>query len=199
MSGVYHDGNRTLQDRFDTRRLADRLEERLVSDAIGEHDRSFIESADMFFLATADDEGRPNCSYKGGDPGFVRVLDPHTIAFPNYDGNGMYLSMGNLLRNASVGLLFIDFERGDRMRLNGEASIDEGDPLMAEYPEAQFIVRVRAREVFPNCPRYIHRMQRVERSEFVPREGCATPVPDWKRSDWAFDALPQNDPARRSD
>jgi uncharacterized protein len=199
MSRVYHDGNRTLQDRFDTRRLADRLEERLVSDTIGENDRSFIESADMFFLATADDEGHPNCSYKGGDPGFVRVLDPQTIAFPNYDGNGMYLSMGNLLRNPSVGMLFIDFERGDRMRLNGEASIDEQDPLMADYPEAQFIVRVRAREVFPNCPRYIHRMRRVARSEFVPREGCETPVPDWKRADWAVDALPENDPARRSD
>jgi uncharacterized protein len=199
MSRVYHEGNRTLQDRFDTRRLADRLEERLVKDTIGDNDRSFIESADMFFLATADDEGRPNCSYKGGDPGFVRVLDPQTIAFPNYDGNGMYLSTGNLLRNPSVGMLFIDFERGDRMRLNGEASIDEQDPLMADYPEAQFIVRVRAREVFPNCPRYIHRMRRVARSEFVPREGCETPVPDWKRSDWAVDALPANDPARRSD
>jgi predicted pyridoxine 5'-phosphate oxidase superfamily flavin-nucleotide-binding protein len=199
MSRVYHDGNRTLQDRFDTRRLADRLEERLVSDTIGENDRSFIESADMFFLATADDEGHPNCSYKGGDPGFVRVLDPQTIAFPNYDGNGMYLSTGNLLRNPSVGMLFIDFERGDRMRLNGEARIDEQDPLMASYPEAQFIVRVRAREVFPNCPRYIHRMRRVARSEFVPREGCETPVPDWKRADWAVDALPENDPARRSD
>jgi uncharacterized protein len=198
MSRVYHEGNRTLQDRFDTRRLADRLEERLVKDTIGDNDRSFIESADMFFLATADDEGRPNCSYKGGDPGFVRVLDPQTIAFPNYDGNGMYLSTGNLLRNPSVGMLFIDFERGDRMRLNGEASIDEQDPLMADYPEAQFIVRVRAREVFPNCPRYIHRMRRVARSEFVPREGCETPVPDWKRSDWAVDALPANDPARRS-
>jgi uncharacterized protein len=199
MSRVYHEGNRTLQDRFDTRRLADRLEERLVKDTIGENDRSFIESADMFFLATADDEGHPNCSYKGGDPGFVRVLDPQTIAFPNYDGNGMYLSTGNLLRNPSVGMLFIDFERGDRMRLNGEASIDEQDPLMGDYPEAQFIVRVRAREVFPNCPRYIHRMRRVARSEFVPREGCETPVPDWKRADWAVDALPENDPARRSD
>jgi predicted pyridoxine 5'-phosphate oxidase superfamily flavin-nucleotide-binding protein len=150
----------------------------------------------MFFLATADPQGRPNCSYKGGDPGFVRVVDEHTIAFPSYDGNGMYLSMGNVLQNANVGLLFIDFERRHRLRLNGVASIDQKDPLMAEYPEAQFIVRVRAREVFPNCPRYIHRMQAVERSAFVPREACETPVPDWKRSEWAFDALPEGDPAR---
>ena len=98
MTPTYHRGSRRLQDRFDTRRLADRLDERFVRRAvIDDDDRAFIERMDMFFLATADAEGRPQCSYKGGDPGFVRVLDEHTIAFPNYDGNGMYLSMGNLL------------------------------------------------------------------------------------------------------
>jgi predicted pyridoxine 5'-phosphate oxidase superfamily flavin-nucleotide-binding protein len=199
MTGMFHDGSRALQDRFDTRRLADRIEEKLVGDAIDEHDTSFIESRDMFFLATADAEGRPNCSYKGGDPGFVRVVDEHTIAFPNYNGNGMFLSMGNVLANPNVGLLFIDFEKGHRLRLNGVASVDEDDPLLVEFPEAQFVVRVRSREVFPNCPRYIHRMQPVKRSPFVPREGCETPVPNWKRSDWARDYLPQADPARAPD
>jgi predicted pyridoxine 5'-phosphate oxidase superfamily flavin-nucleotide-binding protein len=151
---------------------------------------------DMLFLATADAEGRPTCSYKGGDPGFVRVLDEHTIAFPSYDGNGMYLSMGNVLVNPHVGLLFIDFERQRRMRLEGEASIDEHDPLAAEYPEAQFVVRVRARRVYPNCPRYVHHMQLVERSRFVPHEHCETPVPGWKRREWSRDVLPADDPAR---
>jgi predicted pyridoxine 5'-phosphate oxidase superfamily flavin-nucleotide-binding protein len=196
MAHVYHEGNRALQDRFDTRRLADRLEERVLHDRIGESDRRFIEGRDMFFLATCDADGRPNCSYKGGDPGFVRVLDEYTIAFPNYDGNGMYLSMGNVLVNPNVGLLFIDFERGRRMRLNGVATIEPQDPLLAEYPEAQFIVRVSTRQVFPNCPRYIHRYQLVERSTYVPHADCETPIPDWKRSEWAHDALPANDPAR---
>jgi predicted pyridoxine 5'-phosphate oxidase superfamily flavin-nucleotide-binding protein len=196
MSDIYHDGNRRLQDRFDTRRLADRIEERNVHDTISASDREFIERMDMFFLATADEQGRTNCSYKGGDPGFVRVIDEHTVAFPNYDGNGMYLSMGNVLANPNVGMLFIDFERQRRMRLNGIATIDERDELMAEYPEAQFIVRVRAREVFPNCPRYIHKLQLVERSKFVPHEGCDTPVPDWKRTEKYADVLPRRDPAR---
>jgi predicted pyridoxine 5'-phosphate oxidase superfamily flavin-nucleotide-binding protein len=196
MSSIYHERNRELQDRFDTRRIADRIEEVLVSDTISDHDRAFIESRDMFFLATADDAGLPNCSYKGGDPGFVRVLDERTLAFPNFDGNGMYLSMGNVLANAAVGMLFIDFERGHRMRINGTASVDPNDPLLAEYPEAQFIVRVRAREVFPNCPRYIHRYRLVERSRFVPKKGKATPVPAWKCADWSADALPADDPAR---
>ncbi len=195
---LYHEGSRRLQDRFDTRRLADRIDERLVRETIDDDDRAFIEARDMFFIATADEEGRPQCSYKGGDPGFVSVLDETTLAFPNYDGNGMYLSMGNLLVNPHVGMLFVDFtaERPSRLRLNGIASIDEHDPLKAEWPGAQFVVRVEAREVFPNCPRYIHRMALVERSRFVPREETEVPIPDWKRTSWACDVLPANDPAR---
>jgi uncharacterized protein len=199
VSSPYHAGSRRLQDRFDTRRLADRLDQMFLSrPIIDADDHAFIERMDMFFLATADADGRPQCSYKGGDPGFVRVLDEQTIAFPNYDGNGMYLSMGNLLDNPHVGMLFIDFlsERPSRLRLNGIASIDERDELIDQYPRAQFIVRVRATEVFPNCPRYIHRMALVERSRFVPRADRDTPIPDWKRSDWACDVLPASDPAR---
>ncbi|HVE67492.1 MAG TPA: pyridoxamine 5'-phosphate oxidase family protein [Solirubrobacteraceae bacterium] len=195
---MYHDGSRRLQDRFDTRRMADVLQARKVLDRIGPEDRAFIEARDMLFLATADAEGRPTCSYKGGDPGFVRVLDERTIAFPNYDGNGMYLSMGNALVNPHVGLLFVDWAGQRRLRLEGEAAIDTDDPLLDGYPEAQFVVRVAVRVVFPNCPRYIHRMELVERSRFVPRPAeRETPVPGWKRADWMpSEALPADDRAR---
>ncbi len=193
--GLYHEGNRELQDRFDTRRLADRIEERVVHDRIDDDDRAFIEARDMFFIATVDEEGRPQCSYKGGDPGFVRVLDDRTIAFPVYDGNGMYLTAGNLLATKQVGLLFIDFEGRKRMRLNGVASVADDDPLLAEYPEAQLVVRVAATEVFPNCPRYIHEYKLVARSRFVPKAECETPVPQWKRNEWASDVLAEGDPA----
>jgi hypothetical protein len=195
MSGRYHEGSRRLQQRFDTVRLADRLDERKLRETIDDGDRAFIMAADMFFLATADAAGRPQCSYKGGDPGFVRVLDERTIAFPSFDGNGMYLSAGNVLVNPHVGLLFIDFERRSRLRLNGVASIDETDPLLDLYPRAQLVVRVRATEVFPNCPRYIHRYRLVERSRFTPRAETPTPVPAWKRADWSQDVLPAGDPA----
>jgi uncharacterized protein len=198
----YNDASRALQDRFDTRRLADRLRDKFLTRAvIGPEDRAFIERMDMFFLATADALGRPQCSYKGGDPGFVRVLDEQTVAFPNYDGNGMYLSMGNLMENSQVGMLFIDFvsERPSRLRLSGIASVDDADPLVELYPGAQFVVRVRATQVFPNCPRYIHKMKLVERSRFVPRAGRDTPVPSWKRSDWARDVLPAGDPPASAD
>jgi uncharacterized protein len=193
---TYHAGARHYQDRFDTRRLADRIDERLMRTTIGAEERAFIERLDMFFLATADAAGRPQCSYKGGDPGLVRVLDERTLAFPSYDGNGMYLSVGNLRANPYVGLLFIDFRarRPSRLRVNGIASVDEQDPLLDEYPGAQLIVRVHTTQVFPNCPRYIHRMELVERSRYVPRASTEPPVPDWKRAEWACDVLPAGDP-----
>jgi uncharacterized protein len=197
VSGTYHEGSRALQDRFDSRRLADRLEQRFLADAvIGAEDRAFIERMDMFFLATADAEGRPQCSYKGGAPGFVRVLDERTLVFPNYDGNGMFLSAGNVTVNPHIGMLFIDFlsRRPSRLRVNGIAAIADDDVV---YPGAQFAVRVSVTQVFPNCPRYIHRMALVERSRFVPEEGREPPVPEWKRADWACDVLPAGDSASR--
>lgn len=194
MSQQYHEGQRAFQDRFDTRRLADRLAES-TSDSINETFKAFIERRDMFFIATAGSDGWPEASYKGGDPGFVRVLDERTLVFPVYNGNGMYLTLGNLSANPRVGMLFIDFESGTRLRLSGEASIDVDDPLIAEYPGAQLVVRVRPREVFANCRRYVHRYTLVERSVFVPAPDGTAPVPDWKLDPWFEGTLAAGDPA----
>jgi len=196
MPPLYSPPARSLQDQFDTRRLADRIAEVTVHDRFTPEDRALVERLDMFFLATVDAEGQPTCSYKGGDPGFVTVVDDQTLAFPNYDGNGMYLSMGNVDATRRVGLLFIDFERQRRMRVDGIAELRHEDLLLPRYPAAQFVVRVHAERIYPNCPRYIHKYQLVERSAFVPRVGSSTPVPGWKRTDWARDVLPADDPAR---
>lgn len=194
----YTPASRTLQDQFDTRRLADRLSDVKVHHDFTPDDRQFIERLDMFFLATVDKAGQPTCSYKGGDPGLVRITGPRHLAFPNYDGNGMYLSMGNLSETQAVGLLFIDFETQRRMRVDGRAHIEFHDPLLARFPQAQFIVHVEALRIYPNCPRYIHKYRLVERSPFVPHAAEATPIPGWKQADWARDVLPANDPARSS-
>lgn len=177
-------------------------------------DRVFIEALDLFFLATADDDGQPTCSYKGGDPGFVRVLDEERLVFPGYDGNGMFLAMGNVLVNPRVGLLFIDFRRPRRLRVEGTAVLHtreegtlrwSGSPAappeagVLHLPGAQYLVEVRAERIFPNCPRYIHRAAGFERSAFVPRGGEPPPVPEWKRQPWARDVLPQGDPAGESE
>ena len=185
----YHDGNREMQDRYGTRRLADRLKDRVTAN-IGDEAKSIIEEARMFFLATCDHRGLPTCSYKGGAPGFVKVVDDTTLAFPNYDGNGKYQSMGNLRRNPNVGLLFVDFEGSQRLRIQGEARISDNDALLHQYPEAQFIVRVAVSEVYKNCPRYVHQYRFVATSEYVPQAGRETPQPDWKNSDELKDVLP---------
>jgi predicted pyridoxine 5'-phosphate oxidase superfamily flavin-nucleotide-binding protein len=195
MPEAFHEGSRALQDHFDTRELADYCYGKLVRDRMNPKQKAFIESADMFFLATTDDSGQPTCSYKGGDPGFVRVVDEKTLAIPNYDGDGKYLSWGNVLKNPNVGLIFIDFQKGWRLRVHGSASIDHADP-MSDYAGAQFIVRISIREIFGNCPRYIHKYQLVERSRYSPRAGHPIPVPDWKKQpDWNA-VLPKSDPAR---
>lgn len=188
---VFTSHQRKLQDDFDSRRLADRIEERLVEDHLDEDAQAFIRRQIMFFLATVDAEGRPNCSFKGGAAGFVQILDPKTLAFPDYNGNGMFLSLGNVQATQHVGLLFIDFQDPERYRVNGEASIDPDDPLLAEFPGAQMVVRVAVREAFPNCSRYIPRMEIEEMSRFLPVADETAPVPDWKRSDWARDVLPE--------
>ena len=139
----------------------------MLTEIPAEHN-AFIESRDMFFLSTIDHPGRPTVSYKGGDPGLVRVINNKTVAFACYDGNGMFYSMGNLLGNHQVGLLFINFEKPHRVRLQGVASVDERDPLLAEYVEAQLIVRVQVTEIFRNCPRYVHRYHKIESSDFIP-------------------------------
>jgi len=196
MSRLYGPIHRSLQDRFDTRRLADNVEARVVLTEISPEHKAFIESRDMFFLSTIDHEGRPTVSYKGGDPGFVRVIDSNAVAFPCYDGNGMFYSMGNLLGHQQVGMLFINFEKPHRVRLQGIASVDDNDPLLSEYAEAQLIVRVSVTEVFRNCPRYVHRYQKIQPSEFVPRSTCETPLAPWKRVDDIQASLSAKDRAR---
>jgi predicted pyridoxine 5'-phosphate oxidase superfamily flavin-nucleotide-binding protein len=187
---TYHAGMRELQGRFDSRRLADRLDERLGRSAFRDEDRAFIESRTLFFLATADADGRPDCSYKGGGAGFVRVVGPDELEFPSYDGNGMFRSLGNVLANPAVGLLFIDFESPRRLRVNGQAALLGGPEALARHHGAQLVVRVRAERVFPNCPRYIHRSAGAQLSADVPRPGHELPPVAWKAMPWAADVLP---------
>ncbi|MBI4934006.1 MAG: pyridoxamine 5'-phosphate oxidase family protein [Actinobacteria bacterium] len=194
MSDRFHQGQRALQDRFDTRRLADKLAS-AASDTFAEPFHRFIEARDMFFIATTDSNGAPDCSYKGGDPGFVRVIDDRTLAFPVYDGNGMFLTVGNLTVNPQIGMLFIDFETGTRLRVNGEATVALDDPLVSTYPGAIGVVRVRATAIFANCRRYVHEYRKVSASPFVPHDAADAPVPDWKRDPWFDGTLPAGDPA----
>jgi len=196
MSRLFHDNHRALQDQFDTRRIADRIEMIAAKTELDEQATGFIASRDMFFLSTINTQGQPTVSYKGGEPGFVRVLDPKTIVFPSYDGNGMFLSMGNIAATSLVGMLFIDFETPHRVRVQGKASVSATDPLLAEYKDAELIVRVAITDTWVNCPRYIHQYQRVSQSRYAPTAACETPLAEWKRIDMIQDALPAKDVGR---
>ena len=196
MSRLYGEQHRALQDDFGTRNIADRVEQLVCKTEFDEDARRFIESRDMFFLATVDHQGRPTVSYKGGDPGFVKIVDGTTLVFPSYDGNGMFLSMGNIAQSAQIGMLFISFERPHRLRVQGSASISRDDPMMPHYKEADFVVRVQLSALWQNCPRYIHRYQKVRASRYVPRAACETPLAEWKRIDLVADALPARDAAQ---
>jgi uncharacterized protein len=190
---IYHEGSRHLQDRFVSRRIADHIKAHVT---FTEADRAFIEQAAFFFLATADKRGAPECSYKGGLPGFVRITGPSEIAFPDYDGNGMFKSLGNVLVNAQVGLLFIDFEHQRRLRLNGVARLSDDDPLGAEFPGAQLVVRVKAVEIFANCPRHVHRMVLQEHSRYAPQPDYTPPEPEWKLKKDVAEVLPRTEQHR---
>ncbi|MCZ7595785.1 MAG: pyridoxamine 5'-phosphate oxidase family protein [Hyphomicrobium sp.] len=189
MSRLYQDQHRALQDRFQSRPMADRIEQIALKTEIGSDERAFIESRDFFFLTTVDGQGRPTVSYKGGHPGFVRVVDDTHLMFPSYDGNGMYLSMGNITANPNVGFLFIDFERPFRLRAQGLAEVSDAPEHLALFKEAELAVRVKVTELWMNCPRYVHRYQRLKSSRYVPQPDIETPLCEWKRIDAIQDVL----------
>lgn len=193
MATFYSEAAKGFQQAFETEALAKRMHDTIVHDAFSDRDKAFIEARNCFFLATVSEDGFPQCSYKGGTVGFVKVLAPSILAFPGYDGNGMYLSAGNIKATSKIGMLFIDFEHPNRLRVNGTASIDPNDPLLSEFPEAQFITRVEATEIFINCGRYIHPAVQQSQSPNAPVEGQTTPIADWKKVEFFQDVLPERD------
>ena len=192
MSELYGDTHRAFQDEHGTRRLADRLET-LAHAEFDANDRTFIESATSFFLSTVDERGRPTVSYKGGPPGFVRIPAPAELVFPVYDGNGMFLSLGNIAGTAQIGMLFIDFESARRLRVQGAARVVPNDGLLGHFPGAQHLVRVAASQIFVNCGRYIHKLETRTLSPHLPDKSGHQPFPAWKRIDVIADALSDQD------
>ncbi|WP_211262615.1 pyridoxamine 5'-phosphate oxidase family protein [Nitriliruptor alkaliphilus] len=195
----YTPEQRVLQDATDNRALADRLVGAIVTPQLPPEHAAFIASRDFFFLATVDAAGQPTVSYKGGAPGFVHVPDPSTVVFPDYDGNGMFLSLGNVQATARIGMLFLDLETPHRLRVQADASVHDDDPALERFPGANVIVRAQVTAVFVNCGRYIHPHRRVGSSRFVPDTLGAQPYPAWKRIDAFQDVLPAADRGRAAD
>jgi hypothetical protein len=192
---LYGDGSRALQDEFDTRRLADRLQELTIHAELTDDDVELIRSQSTVWISTVDADGWPDVSYKGGDVGFVLVPTATELRIPCYDGNGMMRTMGNVADTGRVALLFVDVDRPWRIRIHGAARVSTDRADVAEFHGAIAVIVVTVARAFPNCGRYIHQ---GAISEFVPRDGHVPPTPEWKTYDVLNDALPANDPARRS-
>ncbi len=191
MSELYGDTHRAFQDQHDTRRLADRLEA-LAHAEFDPGDRAFVEGAAFFFLSTVDERGRPTVSYKGGAPGFVRISGASALVFPIYDGNGMFLSLGNITSTAQVGMLFIDFQSARRLRVQGAARVVPNENP-SDFPGAQHLVRVTVSQIFVNCGRYIHQLEQRRLSPHLPDAAGRQPFPAWKRIDILAETLSDAD------
>jgi uncharacterized protein len=190
MSSLYGEHHRELQDQFDSREIADVLAAVIIRPEIDDEAKAFIESRSFFFLSTVSADGQPTVSHKGGAAGFVRVIDPTTIVFPSYDGNGMFLSMGNIAGDGRIGLLFMDFERPHRVRAHAHAVVSSDDPMMSLYPGADLVVRATVTDIFVNCPRYITPHTPGAPSKYVPDADGNAPLPGWKKIDALQPFLP---------
>jgi hypothetical protein len=190
----YHEGMSELQDRFDGRRVAEAIERHRKHYEFWDDEKELIETSPFFFIGTSWND-YIDCSVKSGDPGFVKIVGPNIIEYPEYDGNSMYRTLGNISRNPNVGLLFVRFDgKSRRMRVNGRATILEDAAAKARHFGAQIVVRIEC-EVYPNCPRYVPDLAGATSSPYVPREGQdAPPPPEWKRRDYIRDILPAGDP-----
>lgn len=165
----FHHGELAAQQRWGNPELwTEARKSQLLWDAIPEQLFARMEAAPFFFLATSNEEGRSDCSFKGGGPNLVRMLSPTRLAFPHFEprvkGNGAYMSLGNMLVNPYISLLFIDFCDGARLRVNGRASIHDNATLNALFPQAECAVVVDIELVVPSCSSYIPRLVAADSS-----------------------------------
>ncbi|MFT6432669.1 MAG: hypothetical protein ACJAVI_000705 [Candidatus Azotimanducaceae bacterium] len=191
-SPLYGTGARALQDEFDSRRLADRLVDLTLHSELTEEDITLISLQSTVWLATVDEAGWPDVSYKGGVTGFVSIKSSTELRLPIFDGNGMFRTLGNLKDNGKIALLFLDNGRPWRIRIHGTAVVSTLPADCEEFDGAIGTVIVSILRIFPNCGRYIHtQSSESEISAFVPQPGHQPPAPEWKSHPAIKDSLPR--------
>lgn len=190
LSDFYHSGHRQLQEEFQSIALADRLRDIIVRPTLDENAKAFIKAQNHFYLTTVDLNGFPTVSHKGGHAGFVHVLDDRTLLFPCYDGNGMWLSAGNISDTNKIGMLFINLVEPHRIRVQGTARLVRDTALLERWENVGLAVEISITNTWINCPRYIHKMAPVSESLHVPAVGRDTEEAEWKSLDAVADVLP---------
>ncbi|GAB5467745.1 MAG: hypothetical protein Kilf2KO_07750 [Rhodospirillales bacterium] len=190
----FHEGMQALQDRFDGRRVAEAIARNRRHYDFWDDERAWIEAAQFFFIASTWGD-YVDCNIKSGDPGFVKIVGPGLLEYPEYDGNSMYRTLGNIAKNPNVALLFVRFDgKSRRIRINGKASLHDEAEVLERHFGAKLVVRI-ACEIYPNCPRYLPNLTEATASPHVPRAGEGRPpAPEWKTRDYIRDILPSDDP-----
>ena len=190
----FHEGMREFQDLFDGRRTADAIEKNRKHYKFWQDEKELIENSKFFFIASSWN-GYIDCNIKSGDPGFIKIIDDNVIEYPEYDGNSMYRTAGNISKNPNVALLFVNFDgKTRRIRINGHASIYRDKASLRKHFGAKFVIRIKC-EIYPNCPRYVPNLENKIPSPHIPREGKGTPPsPEWKQRDYIKNILPKDDP-----
>ncbi|TPQ21556.1 pyridoxamine 5'-phosphate oxidase family protein [Streptomyces sporangiiformans] len=165
-------GEHQVQRELDTVARADRFYDEQVLDRLNPRMKTFVARQEMFFLATADRNGECDSTFRAGPHGFLQVLDDMTLAYPEYRGNGVMASLGNIRENPHVGILMIDFAR-DRIGLhvNGRAQLVTDEWMRQKYPDLpvdpvpgrrpQMWVEVAVEEAYIHCSKHIPRLVRA--------------------------------------
>ena len=174
-------GEHALQRQHGTERRARAFYEHQVLDGLNDRMREYIAAQEMVFVSTADAGGNCDCSIRTGPPGFVRVIDERTLIYPEYRGNGVMASLGNITENGHVGLLFVDFFRAAvGCHVNGEARVAENDALLAAGgPQAEAVREaladipgrrperwgvVHVEEAYIHCSKHIPRLAKLDKT-----------------------------------
>ena len=193
----FHVGMREFQDFFDGRRTAEAIEKNRKHYEFWDDEKKLIKNSSFFFIASSWN-GYIDCNIKSGDPGFVKIIEKGIIEYPEYDGNSMYRTAGNISKNPNVALLFVNFDgKSRRIRINGQATIHSDNKSLENHFGAKFVVRISC-EIYPNCPRYIPNLEKNKSSIYTPRKGKGVPpAPEWKERDYIKNILPKNDPHKK--
>ncbi|MGW7055440.1 pyridoxamine 5'-phosphate oxidase family protein [Streptomyces sp. NPDC054887] len=165
-----------LQDHLGTVQRADAFYDRQVHPRLNETMRDFIGRQSMLFLSTSDARGHCDASFRAGPPGFVTVLDDRTLAYPEYRGNGVMASAGNMAENPHLGLLFLDFTHHHvGLHVNGTAQLVDERELRAAHPlipvdtapgrQPEFWVRVTVVEAYIHCSKHIPHLEPARRPQ----------------------------------
>ena len=175
------EGEHQLQKQFGSEKRALAFYNKQVLDQLAPLMQTFVEQQQLFFIATSDKKGDCDCSYRAGDAGFITVIDNKTVIYPEYRGNGVMASLGNITENPHIGMVLIDFfvtQVG--LRINGRAELIMADQLGSAFNHDEELikrikentiedktdcyVKVSVDEAYIHCSKHIPMLKKMDKA-----------------------------------